>query len=98
MSKSHQTDTETLEAAFPNGVVATFRRPSRPETMRFNDKIAGDKGSKHGAMEEYVLACAMTPDRDGARSLLEDYPSALASLCIALQQLAGSEIEISIKK
>lgn len=69
-------------------------RPKGSAFRRFTDKLTAEKGSKHSAAEELVLSCVVHPDRDQARSILDDYPALMLSLSAAAQELAGSDIEI----
>jgi len=86
----------TIEVSFPDGTALEFRPPTRGEMMRFNDKISSDKRSKHGALEELLLACLVS-DRELGKATVEEYPASVPTIAIELQKLAGSEVEIRVK-
>lgn len=85
---------ELAHATTPDGRMIAIARPKGPAFRRFTDKLTADKGSKHSAAEELVLGCVVLPDREQARSILDDYPALMLSLSAAAQELAGSDIEI----
>lgn len=85
---------ELAHASTPDGRLIAIARPKGAAFRRFTDKLTADKGSKHSAMEELVLGCVVHPDREQARSILDDYPALMLGLSASAQELAGADIEI----
>ncbi len=71
-----------------------FRRPSLPEYQRCSDKLSA-KGSNVTALKELCFACSVGEDPNGA---LTSLPAAATQIGLALLEMAGSEIEVTISK
>ncbi len=71
-----------------------FRKPSMPEYQRVSDKMSG-KGSNIAALKELVYHCSVGEDCESAIASL---PAAIQSIGMALLEMAGSEVEVTISK
>lgn len=80
------------------GQTIVCRKPKAGEFQQFTDKILSEKASKSTSAKQFVLAAVVHPDRESARTLLDEYPALTALLSSALQELAGGDLEITVSK
>lgn len=86
---------EVASAKLKDGRLIVIKRPDFASYKRFTDKLTNDKVSKASAFEELVLSCVVEPDKEQARTILQDFPALTVSLASAAQELGGSDIEVS---
>lgn len=80
----------------PIGLIVC-RRPTPGEHQRVSDKYTDGK-SKYAAQKEHVFACAVHPDIDRFKQILDDYPSLVQMMCDGLIEIAGANLEIETGK
>jgi hypothetical protein len=80
------------------GVRLAFRKPNRAEYKRFTDQVGKDRQSKSAAIESFVLACGVYPDRAAVTAAIESKPAVAVHLCPILEEMAGGDIEITVNK
>lgn len=72
-----------------------FRTPTAPEYQRCADRMSKDKGAGIGALKELVFCCSVGDDCNETFAKL---PAAVQQVGLALLELAGSEVEVTISK
>jgi len=80
------------------GELVVLRTPKPGDYKKFTDRITNDKGSNAAAVEDLVLSSVVCPDRAAMRNLLERKPGLASNISIALQDLSGMNVEITISK
>jgi len=80
-----------------HGKVA-FKSPSFADYQRFTDKITDGKGSKFASMRELAIACRVYPSREDLLVVFEKMPGMVLQAATAIQELAGTEVEVEVKK
>jgi hypothetical protein len=82
----------------PLGAFA-FSRPSQEDFERFIDKVAQDKSKKVAAARELCnLALVYPKGGEALATAFETYPALPVTVANKLQELAGQDFEIEVKK
>jgi hypothetical protein len=97
---------EELKAKYPDedlhllsggGVEAIARAPRAKEANQFRDLLFNEK-TRPRAMERLVRACVVWPSAAELGKLLDQKPLLAEKWAEKLQELAGGEVEIEVKK
>lgn len=82
----------------PDGTFFAFRRPSLDEWEDFQEKLS--KGRPRGACfrELAQITCIYPEDMSALNAAFDRWPALPPRLSDALSDLAGAEIEVTVKK
>lgn len=80
------------------GTEFAFQRPSQPDYEEFQAKMQKDRAKGVAWSRELCLRCVVEPKPDDLDAAFRRYPAAAPAIALELEQLAGSEVEITTKK
>jgi len=74
-----------------------FARPTKAAVKRFQDDVSRSKGKASGALEQFVLGCAVHPDRKRLQEVFEEEPGIVPNLADRLHESVGGDREFEVK-
>lgn len=96
-AKLRQEHGDLVVARTKHGDLA-FRCPTDMEHEDFQEALIKAKSNKSAACRQYCLSALAFPKRDAAVAIFEKLPALPASLADHLSDLAGANVEITVKK
>jgi hypothetical protein len=78
--------------------VFVFRTPAQEDYERFANRVSADKSNKIAAARELANLSLVHPDIGALTTLFEKYPASALPIANKLQELAGQDFEIEVKK
>ena len=80
-----------------DGTMLAFRSPTLDEWEDFQEALSGTK-RKGATYRELAQRTCVEPGVDALKKLFAQYPALSVAIAGTLSELAGSEIEVTIKK